>query len=163
VEGLLSTEVHAYQDVEALLEQGGAMRTMAAHNLNNFSSRSHAVFQLLLHTTESVPVGRPPLAAPTAVTPGKEGAGPAGEDRITTTLGRTSPPGRAASPAARSLSSQRKSKLYLIDLAGSERAKSTGCTGERLREASNINRSLSTLSEVIKVLSRQGQAATRYC
>jgi hypothetical protein len=40
----------------------------------------------------------------------------------------------------------------LVDLAGSERAKSTGATGDRLKEASNINKSLSALSEVIKTL-----------
>ena len=36
----------------------------------------------------------------------------------------------------------RDSKLSLVDLAGSERAKTTGCTGDRLREASNINKSV---------------------
>jgi hypothetical protein len=50
---------------------------------------------------------------------------------------------------------ERRSKLSLVDLAGSERAKSTGCTGDRLREASNINKSLSTLSEVIKLLAKR--------
>lgn len=44
--------------------------------------------------------------------------------------------------------SSRTSKICLVDLAGSERANSTGAKGERLREASNINKSLSTLSDV---------------
>lgn len=40
-----------------------------------------------------------------------------------------------------------------MDLAGSERADSTGATGERLKEAGNINKSLLTLSIVINKLS----------
>lgn len=47
----------------------------------------------------------------------------------------------------------RKSKVCLIDLAGSERLNSTGATGDRLKEATNINRSLFVLGEVIKALS----------
>ena len=39
-----------------------------------------------------------------------------------------------------------------MDLAGSERAKKSGTSGLRLREASNINRSLSTLGDVINAL-----------
>lgn len=44
------------------------------------------------------------------------------------------------------------SRLNLVDLAGSERQKSSGASGGRLREASSINRSLSTLGLVINSL-----------
>ncbi|KAI3419048.1 Kinesin motor domain-containing protein [Psidium guajava] len=43
----------------------------------------------------------------------------------------------------------RFARLNLVDLAGSERQKSSGAEGERLKEATNINRSLSTLGLVI--------------
>ncbi|XP_060537450.1 kinesin-like protein KIF3A [Cylas formicarius] len=43
-------------------------------------------------------------------------------------------------------------KLNLVDLAGSERASRTQATGERLREASSINQSLSVLGSVISAL-----------
>ncbi|VVB01221.1 unnamed protein product [Arabis nemorensis] len=43
------------------------------------------------------------------------------------------------------LSSFKTSRINLVDLAGSERQKSTGASGERLKEAGNINRSLSQL------------------
>ncbi|CAA6653923.1 unnamed protein product [Spirodela intermedia] len=43
-------------------------------------------------------------------------------------------------------------RLNLVDLAGSERQKSSGAEGERLKEAANINRSLSTLGLVIMTL-----------
>ena len=42
--------------------------------------------------------------------------------------------------------------LYLVDLAGSEKIKNTGATGERLEEAKQINKSLSTLGRVINML-----------
>ncbi|KAF3778002.1 Phragmoplast orienting kinesin-1 [Nymphaea thermarum] len=46
----------------------------------------------------------------------------------------------------------RFARLNLVDLAGSERQKSSGADGERLREAANINKSLSTLGLVIMTL-----------
>lgn len=47
----------------------------------------------------------------------------------------------------------RKSKITLVDLAGSERSSETGATGSRLKEANSINRSLSTLGDVVNALS----------
>ena len=50
-----------------------------------------------------------------------------------------------------------RSCLHLVDLAGSERQKTTGAAGERLKEASSINKSLSALGLVIKTLVDQQQ------
>ncbi|XP_055327484.1 kinesin-like protein KIF13A isoform X1 [Paramacrobiotus metropolitanus] len=47
------------------------------------------------------------------------------------------------------------SRISLVDLAGSERASKTGAEGERLKEGSNINKSLSTLGLVISALADQ--------
>ena len=44
-------------------------------------------------------------------------------------------------------------KLSLVDLAGSERMNKTGATGERMKEALSINKSLSALGDVIGALS----------
>ena len=43
----------------------------------------------------------------------------------------------------------RTSRLHLVDLAGSERQKKSKASGDRLKEAQHINKSLSTLSLVI--------------
>lgn len=45
------------------------------------------------------------------------------------------------------------SSLKLVDLAGSERVVSTGATGVRMKEGTNINKSLTTLGRVILSLS----------
>jgi kinesin family protein 3/17 len=46
----------------------------------------------------------------------------------------------------------RAGKLHLVDLAGSERQAKTGATGDRLKEATKINLSLSALGNVISSL-----------
>ncbi len=46
----------------------------------------------------------------------------------------------------------RAAKLHFVDLAGSERQKSTHAEGARLKEASNINKSLTILGQVINAL-----------
>lgn len=43
-------------------------------------------------------------------------------------------------------------KLNLVDLAGSERQSKTGATGDRLKEATKINLSLSALGNCISAL-----------
>ena len=42
-----------------------------------------------------------------------------------------------------------RGKLHLVDLAGSERIDKSGATGQALKEAQNINKSLSALGDVI--------------
>lgn len=53
-------------------------------------------------------------------------------------------------------------RLNLIDLAGSERVSKSGASGDRLKEAQNINRSLSALGDVIHALrNKQGHVPFR--
>ncbi|KAK4252570.1 hypothetical protein QN277_014554 [Acacia crassicarpa] len=50
-----------------------------------------------------------------------------------------------------------RSKLWLVELAGSERVAKTEVLGERLKEAQNINRSLSALGDVVSALATKNQ------
>ena len=44
------------------------------------------------------------------------------------------------------------SKLNLVDLAGSERTKKTAVTGQQLKEATYINKSLTFLEQTVNAL-----------
>ena len=48
-----------------------------------------------------------------------------------------------------------RAKLWLCDLAGSERISKSAATGERLREAQFINKSLSALGDCINALAKR--------
>ncbi|CAI5683073.1 unnamed protein product [Oreochromis niloticus] len=112
VDGLSRLAVTSYKDIESLMSEGNKSRTVAATNMNEESSRSHAVFNIILtHTLTDLRSGT---------------------------------------------SGEKVSKLSLVDLAGSERAAKTGAAGERLKEGSNINKSLSTLGLVISALADHG-------
>jgi len=52
----------------------------------------------------------------------------------------------------------RISRINLVDLAGSERQKLTHAVGDRLKEAGNINRSLSALGNLINILAEISQS-----
>ncbi|KAJ2156307.1 Kinesin-like protein kif15 [Coemansia sp. RSA 552] len=56
----------------------------------------------------------------------------------------------------------RESKFSLVDLAGSERQKLANTSGLRLKEAANINKSLSTLGNVINSLVDIGNGKSRH-
>jgi kinesin family protein 15 len=57
-----------------------------------------------------------------------------------------------ATTTINSVTTKRLSRFSMVDLAGSERQKDTHTTGERLKEASVINKSLSALGNVINAL-----------
>ncbi|XP_059481863.1 kinesin-like protein KIF13A isoform X5 [Neocloeon triangulifer] len=111
VDGLSQLAVTAFEDIAALMTEGNKSRTVAATNMNSESSRSHAVFSVVLTQT---------------LTDLKSG-----------------------------VTGEKVSRMSLVDLAGSERAVKTGAVGERLKEGSNINKSLTTLGLVISKLADQ--------
>lgn len=59
----------------------------------------------------------------------------------------------------------KESQIYLIDLAGSEKSGQTGATGERFKEGTMINLSLSALGTVINDLSdiAMGKKTKKLC
>ncbi|CAJ0916710.1 unnamed protein product [Ranitomeya imitator] len=55
VDGLSKLAVTSYRDIESLMSEGNKSRTVAATNMNEESSRSHAVFNIILtHTITDV-------------------------------------------------------------------------------------------------------------
>ncbi|XP_034476014.1 kinesin-like protein KIF13A isoform X4 [Drosophila innubila] len=111
VDGLSQLAVSAYEDIDNLMTEGNKSRTVAATNMNAESSRSHAVFSVVLT--------------------------------------------QILTDQATGVSGEKVSRMSLVDLAGSERAVKTGAVGDRLKEGSNINKSLTTLGLVISKLADQ--------
>ena len=107
IKGLTSKVVKSVEEINAVLRRGNKNRSIGATLMNQGSSRSHAVFCVVI---ESQSLDEP------------------GVEHI------------------------RVGKLNLVDLAGSERQSKTGATGERLKEATKINLSLSALGNVISAL-----------
>uniref|UniRef100_A0A3B4A980 Kinesin-like protein n=1 Tax=Periophthalmus magnuspinnatus TaxID=409849 RepID=A0A3B4A980_9GOBI len=107
VKDLLSFVTKSVKELEHVMNVGNQNRSVGATNMNEHSSRSHAIFVITVECSE---------------------VGLDGESHI------------------------RMGKLNLVDLAGSERQAKTGAQGERLKEATKINLSLSALGNVISAL-----------
>jgi len=107
VKDLSSFVTKSAAEIERVMILGNQNRSVGATNMNEHSSRSHAIFVITVECSE---------------------LGVDGENHI------------------------RVGKLNLVDLAGSERQAKTGAQGERLKEATKINLSLSALGNVISAL-----------
>jgi len=125
--------VASNEEVLSLLAHGRQCRTTANTMMNDESSRSHAIFSVILEPSESSEPSEPSAS---------------------------SEPSAEASQVA---DAQRPigSEIHLVDLAGSERMNKTGVRGDHLREANCINRSLSTLGDVIKALGQNSSKKGR--
>lgn len=95
------------KEIEHVMNVGNQTRSIGFTNMNEHSSRSHAIFLITVECSQ---------------------LGPDGQNHI------------------------RVGRLNLVDLAGSERQAKTGVRGERLKEATKINLSLSALGNVISAL-----------
>jgi len=104
VTNLVEMTVKQLEDVNKIFSICHSNRATASTNMNEHSSRSHAVLTVKV-----------------------KGVNKTNNSKIT-------------------------GKLNLIDLAGSERVSKSGASGDRLKEAQNINKSLSSLGDVIHAL-----------
>jgi len=107
VKDLTSFVVKSAHEIDQVMQAGKKNRSVGATLMNVGSSRSHAIFTIIVECAE------------------------ANEER-----------GEHIHVG----------KLNLVDLAGSERQAKTGATGDRLKEATKINLSLSALGNVISAL-----------
>jgi GTPase SAR1 family protein len=114
VEGLSEWVVRSPHDIYNLMKDGMRNRATAATKMNDVSSRSHAVFVIIVEQMKSI----------------KE-SGSDNNDEFT----KLKP-----TDIAKEI---KVGKLNLVDLAGSERVRVTGATGKRLEESKSINKSLS--------------------
>ncbi|KAI4141314.1 MAG: hypothetical protein L6R39_005407 [Caloplaca ligustica] len=108
IKDLTDLPVKNYHELLRYMRLGDNNRTTASTKMNDTSSRSHAVFTIMLKQIHH--------------------------------------------DLATDSTTERLARIRLVDLAGSERAKATEATGARLREGSNINKSLTTLGRVIAAL-----------
>ncbi|KAG7500179.1 kinesin KIF3A isoform X2 [Solea senegalensis] len=105
IKDLSSHVVKNADKMDRIMTRGHKNRSIGATNMNEHSSRSHAIFTITIECSEK------------------------GVDKLV-----------------------RMGKLHLVDLAGSERQSKAGAAGHRLKEATMINLSLSTLGNVISAL-----------
>ncbi|KAI8608764.1 hypothetical protein BC830DRAFT_1153935 [Chytriomyces sp. MP71] len=114
-------------DLLSLLQRGSLCRATGATDMNATSSRSHAIFTIILRQTITLPLPAIADASSTDTT--------------------ASPP-----VAALTSTSNFTSKFHFVDLAGSERLKRTNAAGDRKREGISINQGLLALGNVISAL-----------
>lgn len=122
ISGAKEELVNSPEQMMKALEDGSKFRTTASTRMNQSSSRSHAIFTVILEQSF--------FAENTAAVDEGQEAG----------TGAKAPP------------EIRKCKFHFVDLAGSERAKRTGASGQHLKEGIDINRGLLALGNVISAL-----------
>ncbi|KAF7638141.1 Kinesin motor domain-containing protein [Meloidogyne graminicola] len=113
-------------DIMSALKAGALNRTTAATNMNQQSSRSHAIFTIRLKQTRSIIKSNPYF--PVIKFFKDESTKQQAELEVV------------------------HAKFHFVDLAGSERLKRTGATGDRAKEGISINSGLLALGNVISAL-----------
>ncbi|XP_030240735.1 kinesin-like protein KIF14 [Drosophila navojoa] len=119
---LSAHSVDSYSALRNWLAVGNSQRATASTAMNDKSSRSHSIFNIVLNLTDLSSDGSDDMSSDTD------------------------------SGTVVSLRQTRRSKISLVDLAGSERISVSGSNGERIREGVSINKSLLTLGKVIAAL-----------
>ncbi|KAJ6576344.1 P-loop containing nucleoside triphosphate hydrolase protein, partial [Mycena sp. CBHHK59/15] len=166
--GLKEVSVKNPAEVLALLRKGSSIRRTNETDMNAQSSRSHAIFSLMLTQKKFVGSGPPPrspsrlarpgsmysqprVASPTGTRPGTPSFAAAmgqGGLRPFSALGHTHTPDDDEQGEWVTI----VSKFHFVDLAGSERLKRTAAAGERIKEGISINSGLLALGNVISAL-----------
>ncbi|TRY72220.1 hypothetical protein TCAL_03875, partial [Tigriopus californicus] len=126
--GITSRPVHTEEETVLGLKAGAFNRTTASTNMNDQSSRSHAIFTIYIQQQRQAR---------------GDGSFPIPEGDENGVIPSTGTPGDLETLTA---------KFHFVDLAGSERLKRTGATGDRAKEGISINCGLLALGNVISAL-----------
>ncbi|RIA95018.1 P-loop containing nucleoside triphosphate hydrolase protein [Glomus cerebriforme] len=154
--GLQEVKVTGVEEVISYLAKGSQHRQVGATDMNEKSSRSHAIFSVTMLQQKFIPNNNngSPLS-PTTPTFSRPG-----------TPSSRSISSRAPSRANSVMSSRFDdgewvtitSKFHFVDLAGSERLKRTAASGDRAKEGIAINSGLLALGNVISALGDPNKA-----
>ncbi|KAF0473765.1 kinesin-domain-containing protein [Gigaspora margarita] len=156
--GLQEIKVNGVEDVMSHLARGSMNRQVGATEMNSKSSRSHAIFSVIMAQQKYVGSSPTPPTPPTSSTPPRP-----------STPSRLSDSSRIARSSSNlNLRMSRRfdegdwvtvtSKFHFVDLAGSERLKRTSAVGERAKEGISINGGLLALGNVISALGDPNKA-----
>ncbi|KAL9544257.1 hypothetical protein MBANPS3_007717 [Mucor bainieri] len=123
-------------ELMGLLRKGSIARTTASTDMNSTSSRSHAIFSIILKQFQ-VESADDTLVENTAL-----------PDQTNNACSSSS----SSSSSAQLQTKRLVSKFHFVDLAGSERLKRTNAVGDRAKEGISINTGLLALGNVISAL-----------
>lgn len=134
--GVTSRTVHSEEETMQSLKQGAFNRTTASTNMNDQSSRSHAIFTLYIQQQRQAKADNNPFHLELEEEASSENKKANGDIETLT------------------------AKFHFVDLAGSERLKRTGATGDRAKEGISINCGLLALGNVISALGDTSRKAS---
>ncbi|KAJ3157827.1 hypothetical protein HDU89_000206 [Geranomyces variabilis] len=143
--GIKEQPVSSPEELLDVLEKGSLCRTTGSTDMNASSSRSHAIFSVILKQQKwSTGPGQAVSTESLAVTPNEETDVVSGQEPANEVADPTSHPGGSFQTTS--------SKFHFVDLAGSERLKRTNAEGDRKKEGISINQGLLALGNVISAL-----------
>ncbi|KAI8822765.1 hypothetical protein BJ741DRAFT_557112 [Chytriomyces cf. hyalinus JEL632] len=131
--GVREEPVSSPADMLSLLQKGSLCRATGSTDMNAASSRSHAIFSIILKQHVTTTIASAPAIADSS------------DQQL-------QPPASAEPESSISSTSTLTSKFHFVDLAGSERLKRTNAHGDRKKEGISINQGLLALGNVISAL-----------
>lgn len=143
--GVKEQPVSSPDELLSVLERGSYNRTTGSTDMNASSSRSHAIFSVILKQEKWVPQSKSmDVVLSSDSAPAAESMPVDGE---TTSSAPADPISHPDGSFQHLLS-----KFHFVDLAGSERLKRTNAEGDRKKEGISINQGLLALGNVISAL-----------
>ncbi|KAJ3390094.1 hypothetical protein HDU80_011356, partial [Chytriomyces hyalinus] len=132
--GVREEPVSSPADMLSLLQKGSLCRATGSTDMNAASSRSHAIFSIILKQHVTTTIASAPAMADSS------------DQQSLQPLASAEPESSISS------TSTLTSKFHFVDLAGSERLKRTNAHGDRKKEGISINQGLLALGNVISAL-----------